>query len=114
MKTDEIKAGRFYVDKKYSSYVRQIAEEYDDGDVRWRVYNLKTGEPYNDSGRCSKNAIVNWAEREATPAEIAKLDIDQALINEVTRALEGMKRILSLVTDEMLLDEVKRRGLKLE
>jgi hypothetical protein len=73
-----------------------------------------TGEAIGDSGACSKNALAQWAEREATEEEKAKLNRDQADAKQIARSVRYVENALMNAPDEMLLDEVRRRGLKIE
>jgi type IV secretory pathway ATPase VirB11/archaellum biosynthesis ATPase len=75
---------------------------------------VATGEATGDSGVCSKQSMAQWAEREATEEEKAKLNRDQAVVKEIAEAFRYFENALRNAPDEMLLDEVRRRGLKLE
>jgi hypothetical protein len=94
MKPDEIKVGRFYVGRKIYYLVREITHERSANYVHWRSYDVATGEATGDSGVCSKQSMAQWAEREATEEERAKLNRDQAEIKDAVVAakfeLEGV------------------------
>jgi len=113
MKPDEIKIGRFYVGSKTSYLVREITRERSANNVYWRSYEVATGEATGDSGACSIQAMAKWAEREATEEEKAKLNRAQAEAKEIVQAVRYVENALRNAPDEMLLDEVRRRGLKL-
>lgn len=113
MGPDEIKVGGLYVGGKISYLIREVYDISADGDVRWRSYFIKTGEPTGDSFLCSKRTMAQWSEREATEEEKAKLNRDQAISMELDRAYQYVEYVLRNMPDQMLLDEVRRRGLKL-
>jgi len=113
MKPDEFKVGHFYVGRKSSYLVREIPHERSANDVHWRSYDIATGEATGDSGVCSKQSMAHWAEREATEEEKAKLNRDQAEIKDAVKAIRYFENALRNAPDEMLLAEVRRRGLKL-
>ena len=114
MKPSEIKVGHFYVGRKIYYLVREVTRETDANDVCWRSYDKETGEATGDSGNCSKQSLAQWAEREATEEEKAKLNRNQADAKQIARAVRYIENALIDAPDEMLLDEVRRRGLKLE
>jgi hypothetical protein len=58
--------------------------------------------------------MAQWAEREATEGERAKLNRDQADIKDTVKAVRYFENALRNAPDEMLLAEVRRRGLKLQ
>jgi len=114
MKPDEIQVGRFYVGRKISYLVREITHERNANDVHWRSYDVATGEATGDSGVCSKQSLAQWAEREATEEEKAKLNREQAEVKDAVKAFWHFENALRNAPDEMLLAEVRRRGLKLQ
>lgn len=109
----QIKVGGVYISKKYSTLAREILSETNGGNMHWRGYDLTTGIA-NDQGVCSKETIVTWMSREATPEEINKLNRAEAVIAEIQRANDLARTILLAVPDDWLLEEVQRRGLTIE
>lgn len=104
----EIKPGKFYANEYL---IREIVEENEEGNVHWRSYILEDGSSTGDSGLCSKQSIRKWADREATPEEIARLQRQEAQSKERERDRELTYRILRELPDEFLIAEVRRRGL---
>jgi hypothetical protein len=112
VKPDEIKVGHFYVGRKASYLVREITDERSANDVYWRSYDVATGEATGDSGVCSTQSVAQWAEREATEEEKAKLDRDQADVKDAVKVIRYFENALRNAPDDLLLAEVRRRGLK--
>ena len=80
---EEVKPGKCFVK---SHLVREIIQEEAHG-VTYYQYVLETGEPMFDLRRtCSKNAFRAWADREATPEELARLKRSLAYERERTTA----------------------------
>jgi hypothetical protein len=109
LKADQIRVGGFYVSES-KGLVREVWDEKD-GDVYWRAYVLRTGEPLGGGLVCSKYHLSRWADREATPEEIERMRVDQAVGKEMARGMEIANLVLQNMPDEMLLAEVRRRGL---
>lgn len=112
MKASEITIGEFYVSKT-GWQVREAVRGTQDGRVHWYDYALSDGEPIGD-GICSYESLARWAERIATPDEITRLRIVEARQKQLDRGVEFASLVLKSIPDEMLLDDVRRRGLKLE
>lgn len=112
LKADQIKVGGFYASEK-KGLVREITDEKN-GDVYWRSYDLRTGEATGDSLVCSKYHLTQWAEREATPEEVAKMKRGDADTKDMARVMKMVDLVLKNITDEQLLAEVRRRGLNVE
>jgi hypothetical protein len=72
--------------------------------------DVATGEATGDSGVCSKQSVAQWAEREATEEEKAKLNRDQAEFKDAVKTFQYFENALRSAPDEMLLAEVRRRG----
>ncbi len=108
---EDVQVGEFFV-KQY--LVREIViDEY--VDVKYRTYFLDDGKPSPPSlSQCSKRWITKWAERKATPEEIARMQRKQAIKQGNERALTLTLEILRLAPDELLLDEVRHRGYSIE
>lgn len=104
----DVKAGKFFV---CDYMVREIIREKGDY-VVYYTYLLNTGEPmYETSDGCSKRQITRKASREATPEEIARMQTLAARGSEEFFAIQTIKTLLPEIPDEMLIKEVKRRGL---
>jgi len=109
MKNFQVRVGRFYVnERKY--LVREITDEQGDGNVHWRSYELQSGRPTGDSLLCSPGRILQWADREATPEEAARMERLDAELAQRARVMGLMDVVLKNLTDEQLFAEVRRRG----
>lgn len=58
----------------------------------------------------SKDHLARWADREATPEEVAGLNRVDAHAEEAARALEMVGLVLRDAPDELLIAELRRRG----
>jgi hypothetical protein len=111
MKVDQINVGGFYVNQK-KGLIREIVSEESDGKIYWRSYSLDDGEPVaHRRSLCSKQAILQWADREADAVEIAGLKRAEAQAQEQKEGMELIDHVLKEIPDKMLLAEVRRRGL---
>jgi hypothetical protein len=111
MKVDQIKVGGFYVNQK-KGLIREIVSEESDDKIYWRSYSLDDGEPVNHlRALCSKQAIMQWADREADTVEIASLQREAAQAQERDEGMALIDHVLKQIPDKMLLAEVRRRGL---
>lgn len=79
----------------------------------WKSYNLRTFESTGDSCMCSSKQLAKWADREATQAEVAQLHDGSAAAITKGEVVRVVVDILRGCSDEQLLAEVRRRGLKL-
>jgi len=135
MKHDQIMVGHFYVNKAEDS-IREVLS-YEEGKVQWLGYCLRDGSSDGYTSFCETYSLANWAGREATSEEVARMDIINAhrkaqkrasdftgnmirtvienvspneLLAEIQRR-KMMLWVLSLAEDEALLEEAHRRGL---
>jgi hypothetical protein len=109
MKSFQVRVGGFYVNEsKYM--VRELTHEDEAGNVHWRSYYLPTGEPTGDSLMCSPGRILQWADREASPEEVSRMQQLDAGLKERARVIEWAELVLKNLPDEQLLAEVRRRG----
>jgi len=109
MKTQNITIGSCYVSER-KNLLREVVGETRIGGIHWRSYYLGSGTPTGDSAACSQTQMLKWADREATPEEVAKLDRtitarEQDFLSNV------LSTALACASDEQLLAEVRRRGL---
>jgi hypothetical protein len=111
MKGFQVRVGGLYVSEQ-KSLVREVTHVDGDGIAHWKSYDLKTGESTGDFSQCSLGRIVQWAEREATPDEAARLERSEFNARDLLRVLEWVDGVLRRVSDEELFAEVKRRGRK--
>ena len=77
MTANEVGVGKFYVNERLG-LIREIVAD-DDRYVSWQAYDLKSGQVATRHGLCSKYQIIQWADREASPEEIAGLRLASAL-----------------------------------
>ena len=111
MKIDQIRVGGFYVNEQ-KGLIREIVSEEGDENIYWRSYDLDDGEPVDHRrSLCSKQAILQWAEREADAVEIARLQREEAQAQEQGEGRKLIDDVLKQIPDTMLLAEVRRRGL---
>ncbi len=109
MTIDSVRTGHFFVNEE-KGLVREITFEKPDGNVLWRSYYAADGRPTGDSFLCSIARILQWADREATPAEVARMQRDDGRAEEMARTIELVNQILANAPDELLLAEIRRRG----
>jgi hypothetical protein len=111
----EIREGGYYVGGKGKGYlIRHVTRIEGSGwgaQCYWESYHRTTGEANCDGMVCSANHLYNWAEREATPEEIARLGT-APVPNYRDEFVESLKvTVLRGVSDQELLAEAARRGL---
>jgi hypothetical protein len=104
-----VQVGGFYVNES-KGLVHEITQQAADGRVYWRSYELRTGKAMGDSLVCSPERIIQWADREATPEEEARMDRGDAWTKQIERTMAWVDRVLKEVPDEHLFEEVRRRG----
>jgi hypothetical protein len=109
MASFNVRVGGFYVNEK-KHLVREITHEDEDGRVHWRSFNLETGQPTGDFLMCDPGTILQWAHREATPEEAARMDSRAAHVKDMAWAAGFMESFIKQVPDEALFAEVRRRG----
>ncbi len=107
MQVSDIRAGKFYVWK--NSTVRQVVGSTA-SKVYWRDFSLVDGRPFG-SGTCSIGHFAQNIARAALGEEIARLQLDEADAKETERMQALVYAGLRAASDEMLLEEVQRRGL---
>jgi hypothetical protein len=106
---DRVRVGGFFVNED-KGLVREITAETSDDNVHWRSYFLADGCATGDSLMCTKHRIVQWADREATAEEAAKMQRRDAQAAEDARAMWLVNIGLVNASDEQLLAEIRRRG----
>lgn len=108
----DVQVGRFFVNEYM---VREISREGNGDNIFYYSYLLETGEPAHEtSDMCSKRQITRWAIREATPIEISRMQTKEARRQETNSGMKMMYEILYRIPDEVLIEEIKRRGLSLD
>lgn len=111
-KACDIRVGGFYVNEKKDA-VRQVFDEPEPGRFHWRDYWLGSGQPTLFASVCSAETLARWAEREATPDEIERLNIEAGHLSHVARAQDLAAQLIKHIPDDMLLEEARRRGLQM-
>jgi hypothetical protein len=72
----EIREGGYYMGDGKECLIRHVTYIHGEGRIAlclWESYYTRTGEATRDSGECIEKHLKNWAGREATPEEIARL-----------------------------------------
>jgi hypothetical protein len=107
----QVRVGGFYVNES-KGLVREITHERENGDgkVHWRSYYLDDGRPTGDSLLCEPYRILQWADREATPEEVARMDQRAATLRGLAKGMELVALVLPNVPSDSLLAEIQRRG----
>ena len=114
IKPPQIAVGRFYVSKT-ELFVREIVQEANQANIYWRDYELATGEPIaTNLNLCSKRSLAQWAGREATPDEVKLMQQQASTNRERERIQQVINTTLHEASDEDLLAEIRRRGLRRE
>lgn len=110
IKYEQVRAGSFFVNEKKGS-VREIIGATGGGYFDWLSYSYPGGQSIVDNGNCSAQYIAQWATREATEEEVAKLGRDKAHSQYSAQQVERVHDFLRAIPDALLLAEVNRRGL---
>ena len=90
LRNRKITVGKYYVNN-----ARNIAREVlacCDKTVVFLTHHLDTGNSCNAASECLKRNFINWADHEATPTEIAKLQ---------SRKLEAQLRAPAITREEL-------------
>src|SRR5262249_11508753 len=106
-KVSQVRGGSCFVNGS-KGYVREIVSEQNTRYVRWQQYHLSDGTPAG-SGVCSKKYLVtNWADREATEEEVARMQRSKAAAHEIElmERLAEKAREIGLEEMERLVDQV--------
>jgi hypothetical protein len=109
MKNFEVRRGGFYVCEN-KGLVREVTHLDSDGLAHWRSYELHDGAPTGDFLQCSAGHIARWADREATPTELARMKRSEADSGERMKYSGLLNKLIEMLPDEQLFAEVKRRG----
>jgi hypothetical protein len=73
MRKQNIAVGRSYVNER-AQIAREVVEEVDQRKIKYNAFDLKDGKGISSVKQiCRKSALALWADREATPEEIAKM-----------------------------------------
>ena len=82
-----------------------------DGLVTYCKFSAKTGEPYGDQpAACMVKSLLIWAERQASPDEVARYDRELIIASSNQAAKEWLDGMLALVPSELLFAELESRG----
>jgi hypothetical protein len=109
MKNFEVRQGGFYVSEK-KGLVREVTLIDGEGFAHWRSYVLRDRTPTGDSLKCATGRIAQWADREATPNEVAEMKRQDPEAKERMKFMGFIDGLLELLPDERLFAEVQRRG----
>lgn len=106
----DVKVGQFLVK---GQYVREIVRDYGNR-VQYRTYLLKTGQPQPVLEACTKQHLLHWAERECTVEEFARMNVREARMLERQTNSFYIRKLLDVIPNDELVQEVRRRGLSLD
>lgn len=107
MTKDSVVVGALFVSDRMQ-YVREVIV-IEDELVHYQVYELTDGSPADQFRACSRNQMLKWSDRLATPAEAARMQLRKKHPNELAR--EELVKGLALLTasDAELENELARR-----
>lgn len=72
LRKQDLSAGKCYVN--YGRKVARVVLATNDQIVTFITYHLDTGNSCGSASECTKSDFIRWADHEATPSEIAKLE----------------------------------------
>ena len=106
--TRDIQPGVFVIRGHEARLVTSVI----DGLTTYCKFSAKTGEPYGDQpAACMVKSLLTWAERLASPDEIASYD-RELIIASCNQATEKwVTGMLALMPAELLFAELDRRGI---
>ena len=105
-----IQVGRFYINEK-KIFAREVAR-IEDEMVLYRNFGYPDGKPIGMGGRCSLYAFGIWAARPLADEEAEEFRAIAAP-QRAKEEREFLRVIFDKMPDEMLLNEVRRRKLRL-
>ena len=83
-----------------------------DGLATYCKFSAKTGEPYGDQpAACMVKSLLIWAERQASPDEVARYDQKLIIASSNQAAKKWLDGMLALVPSELLSAELESRGI---
>jgi len=97
LRRQEVTIGKCYVND-----ARNIAREVvsaNDETVRFNNYHMETGNSCGSPSECARDEFIHWADREATPAEMASLqyqEMDALFSAPQTMSLEDLDHNLEI------------------
>jgi hypothetical protein len=96
----------------YSRRVARTILEASDKIVTFITYHLDTGNSCGSASECAKADFIRWADHEATPAEIAKLESHQmdALLFNTSQLSNQTKLKYSKVIDPSTISSTTSRA----
>jgi hypothetical protein len=111
MSIRNIEVGKFYVNDSNGKVRQAVAVDGDS--VFWRQFDLRTGETFDyDRGTCSIGYLIwKWATREATPSEVARMQVEASNALLLEERNQRVQVGLILASNDELFAEVRRRQL---
>jgi hypothetical protein len=104
--TNDIQAGVFVIRGHEARLVTKVVN----GVATYCKFSAKTGEPYGDQpAACKVKSLLTWAERLASPDEIASYDQELILASCNQAAKEWVTGMLARMPSELLFAELDRR-----
>lgn len=95
-------------EKRWVRFVVAIGPE---GDVHYQTFDLRDGKPLDGISICSQKTLFSWADRMATSDEEQMFDPGAAVSKAISEGRAFRRQMLERVSDQELLEEVRRRGL---
>lgn len=92
-------------------YIARVIISLQGATIIYADFGWPDGTLFNPQGRCDRNTFRRWAGRQLTADERSKLDLSQAMTLADNKLEDLCRRVISSIPDEMLLAEVRRRGL---
>ncbi len=111
MSIHNVEAGKFYVNEG-NGKVRQVMA-VNGGQIFWRQFDLRTGETHDyDNDECSQSYFIKqWATREATPNEVARMQVEASNALLLEERNQRVQTALNLASNAELFAEIRRRQL---
>jgi hypothetical protein len=106
----EIEVGGVYTHAK-GIFAREILKISPDGMVHYRYYGLSDGAVISPQAMCSGATFHGWISRPLTPEERSRLQPFRVDDKKAEQLRGLVQKAVAAATDEMLLAEVRRRGL---
>ena len=83
-----------------------------DGLATYCKFSAETGEPYGDQpAACMVKSLLTWAERLASPDEVARYDRELIIESSNQAAKRWLEGMLALMPTELLSAELESRGI---
>jgi hypothetical protein len=109
LRTKDIQAGVIIIQGNQARLVSKVVDDV----VTYCKFLVDSGEPWGSPpGACKIKSMLVWADRIASPAEVARYDQQAILAASRSASEKWLTRILALTPTENLLAELESRGVK--